>query len=82
LAATVVWQVGRHLTGADAVRISLGRSYRRAEGRVEALSSEKAQLEELLRLREELADMIVHDLRNPLNVIANGSATAGGGVDS
>jgi signal transduction histidine kinase len=72
LAATVVWQVGRHLTGADAVRISLGRSYRRAEGRAEALSSEKAQLEELLRLREELADMIVHDLRNPLNVIANG----------
>jgi signal transduction histidine kinase len=72
LAATVVWQVGRHLTGADAVRISLGRSYRRAEGRVEALTSEKAQLEELLRLREELADMIVHDLRNPLNVIANG----------
>jgi signal transduction histidine kinase len=72
LAATVVWQVGRHLTGADAVRISLGRSYRRAEGRVEALTSEKAQLEELLRLREELADMIVHDLRNPLTVIANG----------
>jgi signal transduction histidine kinase len=72
LAATVVWQIGKHLTDADAVRISLGRSYRRATGRVEALTTEKEQLEELLRLREELADMIVHDLRNPLNVISNG----------
>jgi signal transduction histidine kinase len=72
LAATVVWQIGRHLTSADAVRITLGRSYRRAAGRAEELTTEKAQLEELLRLREELADMIVHDLRNPLTVIANG----------
>jgi signal transduction histidine kinase len=72
LAATVVWQIGRHLTDADAVRIALGQSYRRAEGRAQKLTTEKAQLEELLRLREELADMIVHDLRNPLTVIANG----------
>jgi signal transduction histidine kinase len=72
LAATVVWQIGKHLTSADAVRISLGRSYQRAAGRVEALTTEKVQLEELLRLREELADMIVHDLRNPLTVIING----------
>jgi signal transduction histidine kinase len=72
LAATVVLQIGEHLTSADAVRIALGRSYRRAVGRVEKLAGEKAQLEELLRLREELADMIVHDLRNPLTVISNG----------
>ena len=72
LAATVVWQIGKHLTSADAVRITLGRSYSRAAGRVEALTTEKVQLEELLRLREELADMIVHDLRNPLTVIING----------
>jgi signal transduction histidine kinase len=72
LAATVVWQIGKHLTSADAVRITLGRSYRRAAGRAEKLTTEKAQLEELLRLREELADMIVHDLRNPLTVISNG----------
>jgi signal transduction histidine kinase len=72
LAATVVWQIGKHLTNADAVRISLGRSYQRAMGRAEKLTTEKAQLEELLRLREELADMIIHDLRNPLNVISNG----------
>ena len=72
LAATVVWQIGKHLTSADAVRITLGQSYQRAAGRAEKLTSEKAQLEELLRLREELADMIVHDLRNPLTVIANG----------
>ncbi|MBN1977977.1 MAG: cyclic nucleotide-binding domain-containing protein [Anaerolineae bacterium] len=72
LAATVVWQIGEHLTSADAVRITLGRSYQRAAGRVETLTTEKVQLEELLRLREELADMIVHDLRNPLTVIING----------
>jgi signal transduction histidine kinase len=72
LAATVVWQIGKHLTSADAVRITLGRSYQRATGRAEKLTTEKAQLEELLRLREELADMIVHDLRNPLTVITNG----------
>jgi signal transduction histidine kinase len=72
LAATVVLQIGEHLTSADAVRIALGRSYQRAAGRAEKLTGEKAQLEELLRLREELADMIVHDLRNPLNVISNG----------
>ena len=72
LAATVVWQIGKHLTSADAVRIALGRSYQRAAGRVETLTTEKVQLEELLRLREELADMIVHDLRNPLTVIING----------
>lgn len=72
LAATVVWQIGKHLTSADAVRITLGRSYQRAAGRAEKLTTEKAQLEELLRLREELADMIVHDLRNPLTVISNG----------
>jgi signal transduction histidine kinase len=72
LAAAVVWQIGRHLTSADTVRITLDRSYKQAVGRAAALTSEKAQLEELLRLREELADMIVHDLRNPLTVIANG----------
>jgi signal transduction histidine kinase len=40
--------------------------------RAQTLDTQKAQVEELMRLREELADMIVHDLRSPLGVISNG----------
>ena len=72
LAAEVFCQVGERLTEADAMRVTLGQSYRQAVGRVETLRSEKAQLEELFRLREELASMIVHDLRNPLGVVSSG----------
>jgi len=72
LAAEVVCQIGERLTDADVERIDLGRSYQRAVDRVELLCSEKDRLEELLRLREELSDMIVHDLRNPLGVISGG----------
>ncbi|MFQ6100593.1 MAG: ATP-binding protein [Anaerolineae bacterium] len=70
LAAQVVRQLGERLTAADNVRVTLGRSYRQATDRVRALSSQKTRLEELLRLREELADMLIHDLRNPLGVIS------------
>ncbi len=70
LAAEIINIIGNRLTDADNVRIVLGQSYRRAVDRVQALRSQKEQLEELLRLREELADMIVHDLRNPLGAIS------------
>ena len=72
LMGNVIGTLGDRLVNADVVRITLSRSYRQASDRVQALGTQKAQLEELLRLREELADMIVHDLRNPLGVIANG----------
>jgi len=72
LAEAIVRQIGERLTDADGERISLGRSYHQALERAEKLSSEKERLEELLRLREELGDMIVHDLRNPLCIISNG----------
>jgi signal transduction histidine kinase len=72
LAAEVVCKVGELLTGADAARVSLGRSYRQAAERVEVLCSERERLQELLRLREELTDMIIHDLRNSLEVIVSG----------
>jgi signal transduction histidine kinase len=70
LAAEIINIIGNRLTDADNVRIVLGQSYRRAVDRVQALRSQKEQLEELLRLREELADMIVNDLRNPLGAIS------------
>ncbi|MBN1954564.1 MAG: cyclic nucleotide-binding domain-containing protein [Anaerolineae bacterium] len=69
LIAEIVSLVARRLTEADTARITLGQSYQSAMTRVQALSSEKAQLEELLRLREEMANMIIHDLRNPLGII-------------
>ena len=72
LTSAIVSHIGERLTDADVARVSLGRGYRRILDRVDSLKTEKAQLEELLRLREELADMIVHDLRNPLGVIAGG----------
>ena len=72
LAAKIVYQIGERLAESDAARISLSRSYGQAARRVEALSSEKERLEEFLRLREELASMIVHDLRNPLGVMSSG----------
>lgn len=70
----VARQMGERLTDADEARIALGQSYQQAAKRVQTLSSEKEQLEELLRLREELAGMIVHDLRNPLSVLVGGLA--------
>jgi signal transduction histidine kinase len=72
LTAAIVSHIGERLTDADVARVSLGRGYRRVLERVDTLKTEKAQLEELLRLREELADMIIHDLRNPLGVVSGG----------
>jgi len=72
LAAAVVCQIGERLTDADVARVALGRSHQQALDRVQTLCSERDRLVELLRLREELADMIVHDLRNPLGVIIGG----------
>jgi signal transduction histidine kinase len=70
LAAEIINIIGNRLIDADNVRIVLGQSYRRAVDRVQTLRTQKARLEELLRLREELADMIIHDLRNPLGAIS------------
>lgn len=78
----VARQMGERLTDADEARVALGRSYQQATERVQTLSSEKEQLEELLRLREELAGMIVHDLRNPLSVLVSGLAMLGQAVDA
>ncbi|MBN1179392.1 MAG: HAMP domain-containing histidine kinase, partial [Anaerolineae bacterium] len=72
LAAEIVRQIGERLTAADVARLTLGNSYQQALARAQTLHTEKAQLEEVLRLREELAHTLVHDLRNPLGVISAG----------
>lgn len=72
LAALMMETAGRHLLIADADRVSLGRSYRQMHKRILDLDEEQAQLREIMRMREEMESMIVHDLRNPLNVIRAG----------
>jgi signal transduction histidine kinase len=72
LSAEIICTMTDRLTNSDNMRVNLGQSYHQAIDRVESLRTEKTRLEELLRLREELADMIVHDLRNPLGVIYSG----------
>lgn len=72
LAAEIICMMGDWLTDANLVRVTLGRSHQQAMGRIQALHSQKAQIEELLRLREELASMIVHDLHNPIGVVSTG----------
>lgn len=58
-----------HLIAADMARIQSGKAHRQLQKRVASLGEEKDQLQELLRLREELEAMVVHDLRNPLNTV-------------
>ncbi|MCP4543591.1 MAG: cyclic nucleotide-binding domain-containing protein [Chloroflexi bacterium] len=72
LVSKIIGIVGDRLVNAHIVRITLSQSYRQATDRAQTLDTQKAQIEELMRLREELADMIVHDLRSPLGVISNG----------
>jgi signal transduction histidine kinase len=58
-----------HLLSADRARIQFGKTHQKMQKRLASLSEEKEQLEELLRLREELEAMMIHDLRNPLNAV-------------
>jgi signal transduction histidine kinase len=72
LASEIFSLMKERIMDADTQRVSLGRSYQQAVERAQKLSTQKEQLEEVLRLREEMANMIVHDLRNPLAIIAGG----------
>lgn len=72
LAKLLMSTTGSYLVSADVERINLGRSYQQMQTRVCALGQEREQLVELLRLREEMEAMLVHDFRNPLNIIKTG----------
>ncbi len=69
LVETMVSSTRGNLISADTARIHLGNTYQQAQKRVNTLGEEKEQLQELLRLREELESMVMHDLRNPLNTV-------------
>ncbi len=70
LVETMVSSTRGNLISADTARIHLGNTYQQAQKRVHRLGEEKEQLQELLRLRDELESMVVHDLRNPLNTVS------------
>ncbi|MBN1873788.1 MAG: cyclic nucleotide-binding domain-containing protein [Anaerolineae bacterium] len=72
LAQVMVATTRDHLVSADVARIHMGHTYQKMRKRVMTLGEEKEQLQELLRLREEMESMLVHDLKNPLNIITAG----------
>ena len=61
--------VSTRLRAADEARTSIVHAESRLARRVQQLATEKERLAELERLRQETTDLIVHDIRNPLNCI-------------
>src|SRR5262249_16085742 len=57
------------LLAADQKRVTSSGSEKELFSRLGSLSSQNEQLAELMRLRQETINFIVHDLRNPLNLI-------------
>jgi signal transduction histidine kinase len=61
--------VSTRLRTADEARTSIIHAESRLARRVQQLATEREHLAELERLRQETTDLIVHDLRSPLNCI-------------
>lgn len=72
LAKLAMGAAGSYLITADTERVNLGRGYQQMRMRVSTLDKQREQLQELLRLREEMEELLVHDLRNPLNILQTG----------
>ncbi len=72
LAKLAMGTAGSYLITADTERVNLGRSYQQMRMRISTLDKQREQLQELLRLREEMEELLVHDLRNPLNILQTG----------
>jgi signal transduction histidine kinase len=65
----IMKEMSSRLRASDDARHTSSLAARRLVGQVSLLQSEKQELLELQRLREETSDLIVHDLRNPLQNI-------------
>jgi signal transduction histidine kinase len=61
--------VSTRLRIANEVRTSIVHAESRLARRIQQLATEKERLTELERLRQETTDLIVHDIRSPLNCI-------------
>lgn len=69
LSIKIMEALSLRLREADEARASTFVAEQRLENQVLSLESDKLRLEELERLRKETTDLIIHDLRNPLNAI-------------
>jgi signal transduction histidine kinase len=69
LVETMVSSTRGNMISADTARIHLGNTNQQVQKRLNKMGEEKEQLQELLRLREEIESMVMHDLRNPINTI-------------
>ncbi len=66
---SIMSALSRRLRAADNVRTVDSRVEQQLTGQVNRLMTEKEQLIELQRVREETSNLVVHDLRNPLSII-------------
>lgn len=71
IGASIMSSLSARLREADNVRQAGAQAGRRLARQVADLESEKEQLLESQRVRQETSDLIVHDLRNPLTAIGN-----------
>ncbi|HOD05248.1 MAG TPA: ATP-binding protein, partial [Anaerolineaceae bacterium] len=69
LAFKVMAALSARLRSSDEARLDSSRRGRRLVQKMDALQTENQQLQELQRVRAETSDLVVHDLRNPLNTI-------------
>ncbi len=69
IGVNIMKEMSRRLRASDNARHSSLVDARQLVSQVSILQSEKQQLLELQRLRQETSDLIVHDLRNPLQNI-------------
>jgi signal transduction histidine kinase len=67
---TIMALLSNRLRAADTVRTADDQMERQLVRQVSRLQTEKEHLLELQRVRQETSDLVVHDLRNPLGVIA------------
>ncbi len=65
----VMASISSRLRQADAARASGEEQSRHLTEQVQTLQTEKEQLINIQRVRQETSDLIIHDLRNPLNTI-------------
>ncbi len=69
MARQVMSSISARLRQADAARASIEQQSRQLNEKVQTLETEKQQLLNIQRVRQETSDLIIHDLRNPLNTI-------------
>ena len=71
LSVEIMATMSARLRTADTIRDATTQAGYRLEKQVSALKTREQELLDLQRMRQETIDLIVHDLRNPLNIMIN-----------